>query len=197
MPLALLHDPYEMFADWFQKAKAAEPSDPNAMTLATVGAGGRPAARTVLLKSFDDKGFIFFTNYNSRKARELLQNQQAGLLFYWKSVSRQVRIEGHVEKVSADESNEYFASRPELSQLGAWASHQSAPLHDRAELLERLAKYKDRYAGQNVPRPAHWGGYRLIPDYFEFWQAGDYRLHERAEFTPDGHGGWRTQLLNP
>ena len=197
MSLTLLHDPYEMFDEWFQKAESLEPVDPNAMTLATVGADGRPSARTVLLKSYDKDGFVFYTNYNSRKARELTENPHAALLFYWKSYSRQIRIEGRIEKTSAAESDQYFNERPEISRLGAWASEQSSPLRDQAELLARVEEFKNEFSGQDIPRPPHWGGYRLKPDYFEFWQAGEFRLHERGIYQLDDVGEWQTGFLNP
>ena len=196
MSLTLYANPYDKFGEWFQKAVKSEPADPNAMTLATCDKTGKPSARTVLMKSFDESGFIFYTNYNSRKARDLLENSQAALLFYWKSLERQVRIEGRVEKVPAEQSDEYFTTRPELSQLGAWASAQSKPLDSREALLRRMDEYKAKFNGQDIPRPPHWGGYILKPEYFEFWQAGENRLHDRLVYMRK-RDNWETQRLNP
>lgn len=196
MSLTLYANPYDKFDEWFQKAVKSEPADPNAMTLATSSAAGQPSARTVLMKSFDESGFVFYTNYNSRKARDFLQNPQAALLFYWKSLERQVRIEGRVEKVTAAQSDEYFATRPELSQLGAWASAQSEPLDSREALLRRMDEYKAKLNGQDIPRPPHWGGYILKPEYFEFWQAGENRLHDRLVYMRK-RDDCETQRLNP
>lgn len=191
----LLNDPYQQFATWYQEAQPLVSGDPTQVTLATADASGRPAARIVLLKGHDSEGFIFFTNYQSRKGADLAANPQAALLWWWPKLGRQVRVEGVVEKISAADSDAYFASRSRGSQLGAWASEQSHPLADRAALEARVAEYDKRFA-DTVPRPPHWGGYRLRPDHFEFWQDGENRLHDRFIFEP-GNGGWQIERLNP
>lgn len=193
---APLHEPFERFRVLFARATAAQPKDPNACTLATVDERGRPSVRVVLMKDFDEQGFVFFTNYESRKGRELLGQKVAALCFYWPALDEQVRIEGDVEKVSAQESDAYFATRPRVSQLGAWASHQSRPLGARAELLNRLTELTKQYEGRDVPRPPHWGGFRLAPLAIEFWKAGEFRLHERSVYRR-GADGWDVELLNP
>lgn len=188
-------DPLELFQAWFADAKEVGIMEPNAMTLATVDADGMPAARTVLMKGLDLDGFTFFSNYESRKAGELAANANAALLFYWDRLERQVRIEGTVKKSTANEADAYFASRPYGSQIGAWASPQSRVVENRAELegLERACR--GRFPeGQPVPRPAHWGGYRLRPRLFEFWQGRPSRLHDRLRYTADG-GRWRIERL--
>jgi pyridoxamine 5'-phosphate oxidase len=189
-------DPFRQFGAWFEEAGRTEPSDPNAMTVATVGEGGRPAARTLLLKEWDAGGFVFYGNLASRKAREMAANPNVALLFYWKSVHRQIRIEGQVAPVPAAQADAYFATRPRLSQLGAWASEQSRPLASRAAFEARLREMEERFAGQPVPRPDFWSGWRLTPDYFEFWQGVDFRLHDRVihRLTPQG---WETGRLYP
>jgi pyridoxamine 5'-phosphate oxidase len=187
--------PLKQFALWFDEAMAAKVPEPNAMTLATVDATGQPSARTVLIKGFDEKGFTFFTNYDSRKGQDLKSNPRAALLFFWQALERQVRIEGVIEKVSADESDAYFHSRPLGSRLGAWASEQSKPV-TRAELEAREAAFRERY-GNEPPRPPHWGGYRLVPHAFEFWQGRPSRLHDRLRYLPDGQGGWTRDRLSP
>lgn len=194
-------DPFAWFAAWFAAAQESEPADPNAMTLATATEDGAPAARIVLLKGVDPegaaaRGFIFFTNRASRKGIELAANGRASLLLHWKTLGRQIRIEGRVETVSDAESDAYFATRPRISRLGAIISDQSRPLADRAELERRLREAEARYPGEAIPRPAHWGGYRLIPHHFEFWQNMPFRLHERTVFTRIA-GGWRSGTLYP
>lgn len=191
----LSKDPYRQFATWYEEARPLVIGDPTQMTLATADASGRPSARIVLLKEFDSEGFVFFTNYQSRKGTDLESNPQAALLWWWAKQGRQVRIEGTVEKISAAESDAYFASRARGSQLGAWASEQSMPLADRATLEARVAEYDKRF-GDKVPRPPHWGGYRLRPDHFEFWQDGENRLHDRFVFEPE-NGNWKIERLNP
>jgi pyridoxamine 5'-phosphate oxidase len=190
------NDPFLKFGAWLAEAKASEPDDPNAMTLATVAASGRPAARIVLLKGWDERGFVFYTNLESRKASEIRQNAQVALLFHWKSLHRQIRIEGAVAPVTDAEADAYFASRWRISKLGAWASAQSRPLPSRAVFEAKLAETEARFPGEDIPRPANWSGWRLAPDYFEFWQDREFRLHDRLVFKKTGEG-WETGLLYP
>ena len=189
-------DPFELFRAWFDEARTAEINDSNAMALATADADGRPSVRMVLLKGFGADGFVFYTNREGRKAGELAANPQAALLFHWKSLRRQVRIEGAVSLASDDESDAYFASRSRDSQLGAWASDQSRPLDARETFERRFEEMQRRFDGQDVPRPPFWGGYRVAPERIEFWSDRAHRLHERRLFTRDG-GGWREGLLYP
>ncbi len=189
-------DPFALFDSWFAEARASEPNDPNAMALATADADGRPAVRMVLLKGHGPDGFVFYTNRESRKAGDLAVNAQAALLFHWKSLRRQIRIEGPVSRVSDAESDAYFASRSRDSQLGAWASEQSRPLPSRAIFEARFEAMRFRFEGGEVPRPPHWGGYRVTPERIEFWQDRAHRLHERRLFTP-GADGWTEELLYP
>jgi pyridoxamine 5'-phosphate oxidase len=170
--------------------------DPNAMLVSSVDADGRPSARTVLLKSFDDQGFVFYTNYESRKGRQILANPNVSLHFFWRELERQVGIEGVAERVTDEEADAYFATRPRGSQLGAWASRQSRPMPSRATLLAEVAKVEARYLGRSVPRPPHWSGFRVVPRRFEFWVAGRFRLHDRTVFERED-GGWRSQKLYP
>jgi len=191
-------EPLTPLQRWLDEARQqTDLPNPNAMTLATVDADGRPRARIVLLKGFDDQGVVFFTNYTSAKARELHRHPVASLLVHWDPLNRQVRIDGRVSKVSDAESDEYFAMRPRRSQIGAWASDQSSPLASRAELDNRFAEFEARFEGRDVPRPPHWGGYRVSLDAVEFWQGRESRLHDRVLYTPNGVGGWRTQRLYP
>lgn len=189
-------DPHALFDSWLAEAEATEPNDPNAMCVATADAAGRPSARMVLLKGHDARGFTFYTNSESRKAGELAANAGAALLFHWKSLRRQVRIEGSVTPVDPAEADAYFASRGRDSQLGAWASDQSRPLDARATFEARVDAVRTRFAGQDVPRPPHWGGYRVVADRIEFWQDRAHRLHERRLFTRAGDG-WTEGLLYP
>ena len=189
-------DPLGLFELWFAAARASEPNDPEAMAVATADAAGRPSVRMVLLKGHDARGFVFYTNEQSRKGDELAANPAASLLFHWKSLRRQVRIEGAVERVAAAEADAYFASRGRDSQLGAWASDQSRLLADRASLTARFEDAKARFAGGDVPRPPHWGGFRVVPSAIEFWSDGANRLHERRLFTRRGDG-WSEGLLYP
>ena len=190
-------DPFAWFQRWMTEAEASEPVDPNAMTVATVGPGGRPSARIVLLKGVDPRGFVFYTNTQSRKGSELRDNTLASLLFHWKSLARQIRIEGTVEAVTAAEADAYYATRARVSRLGAWASEQSRPLSERAELERRLKHYEDQYPGEAIPRPPHWSGYRVVPDRFEFWRDMPYRLHDRTIFDRTADGGWTQGKLFP
>lgn len=188
--------PFQKFGEWFAAAEGSEPNDPNAVTLTTVGPAGRPAARTVLLKQWDERGFVFFGNLYSRKGREMAANPNVALLFHWKSLARQIRIEGQVAQVSDDEADAYFATRPRMSQIGAWASDQSRPLASRELFEERVSAAEARFSGCNVPRPDYWSGWRLTPDYFEFWQGVDFRLHDRLVFSRKGEA-WETGRLFP
>jgi pyridoxamine 5'-phosphate oxidase len=189
-------NPFTRFGAWLAEAEASEPNDPNAMTVATVSASGQPAARTVLLKGWDERGFVFYTNLESRKSEEIRQNAKVSLLFYWKTLHRQIRIEGSVIPASDAEADAYFASRRRISRLGAWASAQSRPLPSRAVFEARLAEMESRFPGEDVPRPANWSGWRVVPRYFEFWQDREFRLHDRLVFTRAGEG-WETGLLYP
>lgn len=189
-------EPFDLFTRWYAEARASEPRDANAMTLATADAEGRPAARLVLLKAADERGFAFYTNLESRKGGELAANPQAALCFHWKSLGRQVRIEGVVERVSDAEADAYFASRPRDSQIGAWASDQSRPLESRAELERRVAQGEARFGSDPVPRPPYWSGFRVVPHRLEFWQEQPFRLHDRILYVRDGTG-WRTGRLFP
>lgn len=192
----LAADPFDLFATWFDQASQSELADPNAMTLATADARGRPSARIVLLKGWDRQGFVFYTNLESRKSREIEENARVALLFHWKSRKRQIRIEGDAAPVTAAEADEYFASRPRMSRIGAWASDQSRPLGERAELEQRLERTVARYAEQEIPRPPHWSGWRVVPRAIEFWEDRDFRLHDRAVFTRDGDT-WSATRLYP
>lgn len=189
-------EPFERFAVVFAEAKVRIPKDPNAMQLATVDERGRPSVRTVLLKDFDERGFVFYTNTLSRKGREASAAKVAALNFYWPELDQQVRVEGGVTPVTADEADAYFATRPRLSQIGAWASVQSAPLESRETLERRVAEFTAKYEGQRVPRPEHWSGYRLLPDHLEFWKAHPNRLHWREVYDRAGEG-WTKGLLYP
>ncbi|MGH9459065.1 MAG: pyridoxamine 5'-phosphate oxidase [Thermoanaerobaculia bacterium] len=189
-------DPVRQFERWFHDAVEAKHLLPEGMTLATADRNGQPSARVVLLKGFDEHGFVFFTNYRSRKCRDLEENPRAALCFWWPLVARQVRIEGTTAPTSAAESDAYFATRPRGSQIGAWASDQSSTIGDRAILEERAEEIARRWEGQPIPRPAHWGGWRLVPEAFEFWENRDDRLHDRFRYTrvPDG---WLIDRLAP
>lgn len=189
-------DPFAQFDAWFQEAVAAEPTLPEAMTLATVSADGRPSTRMVLLKGHDQRGFVFYTNFNSAKGQELLGNPNASLCFHWKTLGRQLRIDGPATPVSDGEADAYFASRPRGSQMGAWASEQSEPVESRAILEARVQQFEAEYDGRDVPRPPHWSGFRLVPSRIEFWTDQRDRLHDRQVFDRDGEG-WRETRLQP
>jgi pyridoxamine 5'-phosphate oxidase len=188
------------FAELFEEAKAGSELEPNAMTVATATADGRPSARTVLLKSFDDHGFVFYTHLHSRKGRELEANPRAALLFLWRSLHSagiQVRIEGQVEVVGDDEANAYFASRARLSQVGAWASAQSETLGSREDFEDRIAQVEEEFEGREIPRPEGWSGFRVVPEVIEFWYGAEFRLHERWRYECDANGEWDKRMLYP
>jgi pyridoxamine 5'-phosphate oxidase len=191
-------NPFHQFAHWSQDARAAGVSEQDtiSMTLATATRFGLPSARIVLLKSFDESGFVFYTNYNSRKGNELEENARACLLFYWPALWRQVRIDGTVERVSEEESDEYFHSRPLGSRIGAWASEQSAAIQDRSVIEKRFEEFSQKF-GEVVPRPPHWGGYRVKPGVIEFWQGQDNRLHDRLQYALQDNGTWLIERLAP
>ena len=194
-------DPHALFDAWYEDARAGEPNDPDAVALATADAQGRPSVRMVLMKGHDARGWVVYSNRESRKAGDLAANPYAALLFHWKSLRRQVRIEGPVSLVSDAESDAYFASRGRDSRLGAWASDQSRPLDTRETFTTRVEQMRARFEGQDVPRPPHWGGYRIDPERIEFWRDREHRLHERRLFTrlrdQEGGGGWTEGLLYP
>lgn len=195
-PAPLITDPFARFREWFAEAEARE-ADANAMTVVTATRDGIPSARTILLKGIDASGFVFYTNKQSRKADELAANPNIALLFHWKSLARQIRIEGMVESVTDAEADAYFASRPRVSRLGAWASDQSRPLDQRLTLEKRLAEYEAKYPGEDIPRPPHWSGYRVLPHRFEYWQNMPFRLHDRTLYTRTEIGGWTVGKLFP
>jgi pyridoxamine 5'-phosphate oxidase len=189
-------DPVVQFRTWFRDALAADLHEPNAMILATATADGKPSARTVLVKGYDERGFVFYTNFEGRKARELETNPQCALLFYWGELERQVRIEGRASRVSGEESDAYFMSRPRGSRLGAWASEQSRPVQGRSVLEERVRALEAEYEGREIPRPPFWGGYRVEPHTIEFWQGRENRLHDRLVYLRN-EGGWKIVRLQP
>lgn len=191
-------EPFEQFDVWFDQAEKSEPEYHNAVAVATSSPDGLPSVRMVLLKAHDERGFVFYTNFESRKGEELLKNLNAAMLFHWKSLNRQIRIEGSVEVVTLEEADAYFASRPRVSQIGSWASKQSRPLEGRLEFEAQIAKYTAKYGVGPVPRPPQWSGFRLIPDSFEFWEDRKFRLHERQQFcVNEGRSGWEKQALFP
>lgn len=189
--------PFDLFAQWLEKARESEINDPEAVALATADDNGMPAVRMVLMKELDALGFCFYTNMESNKGRDLVANPQAALCFHWKSLGRQVRVQGRVQQLPPERADAYFATRHPQSRLGAWASQQSRPLASRADLEARLHDAQEQYGENNIPRPPYWGGYRIVPKMIEFWQAGEFRLHDRFVFTPDATGVWTAQRLNP
>jgi pyridoxamine 5'-phosphate oxidase len=190
-------DPIRQFEKWFEEASLSDIAEPNAMALATSTSEGRPSVRVVLLRAVDQRGFAFFTNYESRKGRELDANPHAALVFFWSGLERQVRIEGQVERVDAEESDEYFQTRPLASKIGAWASPQSDVIAGRAVLEESCRALQARFPNGDVPRPANWGGYRIVPESIEFWQGGPSRLHDRLRYTKQPGEGWLVERLAP
>lgn len=199
MPETLYDDPFDWFGHWFDEAAQAIDANPNAVALGTVDADGQPSIRQVLLKGWDPQGFVFYTNYRSPKARQLDENPHAALNFYWRGLERQIRIEGLAQRLSAEESDAYFATRPRGSQVGAWASLQSRPLANRQVLAARVEEFEEKFHDQQVPRPEHWGGYRIVPLRFEFWEAEAYRLHDRWEFVRASADAeeWQVEMLYP
>jgi pyridoxamine 5'-phosphate oxidase len=193
----LARDPFRQFEKWFQEAEAAKLAEPNAMTLATASPDGRPSARTVLLKGLDGRGFVFYSNYESRKGRELALNARVALVFPWIALERQVLIEGTVTKVAREESAAYFHSRPRASQLGAWVAQQSSVIPARATLEEAMKALEKKHAGAEIPLPPNWGGYRVAPETIEFWQGRRSRLHDRLRYRRDQEGGWLVERLSP
>ena len=193
----LARDPFRQFEKWFQEAEAAKLAEPNAMTLATASPDGRPSARTVLLKGLDGRGFVFYSNYESRKGRELTLNARVALVFPWIALERQVLIEGTVTKVAREESAAYFHSRPRASQLGAWVAQQSSVIPGRATLEEAMKALEKKHAGAEIPLPPNWGGYRVAPETIEFWQGRRSRLHDRLRYHRDQEGGWLVERLSP
>lgn len=189
-------DPIERFAKVYERAVATGMDDPNAMVVSSVDAEGRPSSRVVLLKGFDARGFVFYTNLESRKGAEIRANPHVSLNFFWRELDQQVRIEGRAEPVTDEEADAYFASRPRASRLGAWASEQSRPLKSRARLMARVAKYEAKYLTGPVPRPAHWSGFRVVPRAIEFWVSGAFRLHDRTVYERTGDG-WTSHKLYP
>ena len=192
----VLKDPIEQFRRWFDEALSSGLHEPNAMTIITATPDGRPSGRVVLLKSFDERGFVFHTNYEGRKGRELEANPQCALLFYWGELQRQVRVEGRAGRISEEESDAYFRSRPRGGHIGAWASKQSQPVESREMLEQRVRELEAQYEGREIPRPSFWGGYRVEPETFEFWQGRENRLHDRLLYTPSD-GGWKIERLQP
>ena len=191
-------EPFQLFGEWLEEARATEPNDPTAMSVATVDGDGLPNVRMTLLKGFDERGFVFYTNFESQKGTEILASRKAALGFHWKSLRRQVRLRGPVEVVSEEEADAYYKSRPRDSRIGAWASQQSRPLESRFALEKAVAKYAAKYAIGEIPRPPHWSGFRVKPVYIEFWKDGAFRLHDRVVFRREGEGdSWSKTRLYP
>lgn len=192
----VLENPFEQFSIWFEEAMNSDLPEPNAMILATATKNGKPSVRTLLLKGFDEKGFIFYTNYESRKGKELAENDNASILFYWAELERQIRLEGKVEKISKEESKRYFDTRPYKSRIGAWASNQSEVIENRFIIIKKFLKYFIKFHSKNIPLPPYWGGYILIPEIFEFWQGRANRLHDRVRYSKN-NGKWEIVRLSP
>ena len=193
-----LDDPFQLFKEWMEKAKKSEPNDPNAVALATSSKNNIPSVRMVLLKDFNENGFVFYTNLNSQKGNDLKENPNAAMCFHWKSLLRQIRIVGKISLVSNKVADEYYSSRAYESQIGAWASKQSQELKTRDELIKSIQNYKKKFDNEtNVPRPSHWSGWNLFPESIEFWLDGDNRIHERLKYTKNNSGNWTKSLLSP
>ncbi len=190
-------EPFRLFGEWLDDATKSEINDPNGVALASVDQDGMPDVRMVLLKGFDEKGFVFYTNFESAKGREILGSMKAAMCFHWKSLRRQVRVRGNVEVVSSEEADEYFATRPRGSRIGAWASKQSRPLESRFALEKSVAEFTARYAVGEIPRPEYWSGFRIVPSSLEFWHDRPFRLHDRVTFTRKDNGGWEKVRLYP
>ena len=190
-------EPFRLFAEWLDDATKSEPNDPNGLALATVDESGMPDVRMVLLKGFDEEGFVFYTNFESAKGSEILSTMKAAMCFHWKSLRRQIRVRGPVEVVSDEEADAYYATRPRGSRIGAWASKQSRPLESRFALEKAVAEYTAKYAIGEIPRPKHWSGFRLVPQQIEFWHDRPFRLHDRVVFSRTGDGGWGKTRLYP
>lgn len=190
-------DPFALFRRWYERALSSVPIDPNAMTLATASKDGLPSARMVLLKGYDERGFVFFTNYESRKGRELEENPRASLVFYWRGLNRQIRITGTVGRTAQKESEEYFRTRSRDSRLGAWASKQSEVIESREALDQAFRDIEEKYPGDDIPLPTFWGGFRLTPNVFEFWEGRTGRLHDRFRYTRESNGEWTIERLSP
>ena len=198
MQEAPFQTPFSLSQQWLEEAEASEINDPTAMSLATVNADGLPSLRMVLLKGCDERGFVFYTNFESRKGANLLENPHAAILFHWKSLRRQLRVEGRVEVVTDEEADAYFASRPRASRIGAWASKQSRPMEGRFEFEAEIARYTAKFGASEIPRPEFWSGFRLVPKYFEFWRDRKFRLHERKTYTLNDQGqGWDIEEIYP
>lgn len=195
-PIPILSDPYELFEQWFGEAQKLGLKYPNAMTVATADADGHPHCRVVLLKGYDSRGFVFYTNFNGAKGRQILAHPKVSLCFYWEGCDRQIRVAGIARPVSEEEADEYFATRPRLSRIGAWASNQSEEIESRHVLEAKLHHYEKEFEGKEVPRPPHWSGFRVSPHTIEFWREGDYRLHDRLVYYRKG-AGWETRWLSP